>query len=787
MSRWLSITGIFVLSLVIFAVPAWGEDGMALSSGDQKLFLEVLINGHSTGKIAEFTFRSRDLLTTPNELHDLGIRVPAAAPMQRGGLVSLSDIPGLHWTIDETNQELQLDVNEDVLLPVLLSSGSRQTTEGRRRIESGTGLTLNYDVLSTFASGQAGATGSFDMRAFSPHGIISSEWLTNSGSSSLASGSNTAVRLDTAYSFADVNSLRRYVAGDFIAGALAWTRPVHLEGFQIRKDFSMRPDLVTFPMPSIKGSAAVPSTVNVLADGNLVLSSSVAAGPFEVPQLPVITGAGTISMTMTNALGQQVNVTQPFYASSSMLASGLHSFAVQGGWVRRNWGSASYDYGKIAAAGLYRVGLSSKFTLETSAEATPSAAMAGAGGVVQVGNLGVLNFAMAGSGGAGRLGGQVSVGGQRIGRQFSAGASAILDTRDYRDISAMNGGGIPQKQLSGFTSVSLRSFGSAGVAFAGVDQNPLPVSIPFGALAPEHSRVLSLDYSVVIHHAAFYAAEFKDFGSSNSSAGLQVGLTVAFGRRSSADISASSEGTVQIHAQRPAVLVGQWGYDAFVAAGSANHQFAQAEYKTPVGLFSAGVDSNAGQLTYRMESQGALSIVDRSVFPSNEIFDSFAIVDTGVMHHVHVFQENRPVGLTNSSGRLLVPDMRSFDVNHITIAATDIPADATINNPARVLRPQDRSGVVVKFPIVVSHGALLRLVDETGAPLPLGSAATLQTTQAAAPVGYDGETYIEGLALHNQLIVLGPDGRKCTVHFDYRPVPGEIPSIGPLRCVHRQP
>ena len=110
----------------------------------------------------------------------------------------------------------------------------------------------------------------------------------------------------------------------------------------------MRPDLVTFPMPSITGSAAVPSTVNVLADGNLVVSSQVAAGPFEIPQLPVVSGAGTISMTMTNAMGQQVTVTQPFYASSALLAPGLQTFAAQAGLVRRNWGAASNDYGKMA-------------------------------------------------------------------------------------------------------------------------------------------------------------------------------------------------------------------------------------------------------------------------------------------------------------------------------------------------------------------------------------------------------------------------------------------------------
>lgn len=236
-----------------------------------------------------------------------------------------------------------------------------------------------------------------------------------------------ASRLDSAYTFADVNTLRRYVAGDFITGGLAWTRPVHLEGVQVRSDFSMSPDLVTFPLPSVAGSAAVPSTVEVLADANLVVSNQVDAGPFETHQVPVMSGAGTITMTMTNMLGQQVTVTQPFYASSSLLTPGLTTFAAQAGLARRNWGAARYDYGKLAGAAIYPRGLTRKFTIEGSMEGTPGALMAGAGGVAQIGNLAVLNFAAAASTGSRQPGAQISVG-----PSASGGCSALARWRPSR-------------------------------------------------------------------------------------------------------------------------------------------------------------------------------------------------------------------------------------------------------------------------------------------------------------------------------------------------------------------
>jgi outer membrane usher protein len=94
---------------------------------------------------------------------------------------------------------------------------------------------------------------------------------------------------------------------------------------------------------------------------------------------------------------------------------------------------------------------------------------------------------------------------------------------------------------------------------------------------------------------------------------------------------------------------------------------------------------------------------------------------------------------------------------------------------------------VLKFPIKFSHAALLRLVDEAGVPVPLGSTATLRATGAVFPVGFDGDSYVEDLSHHNELIVERPNGRRCTVAFDYQPLPGEIPSLGPLRCVEKKP
>ncbi|MGA3129621.1 MAG: fimbria/pilus outer membrane usher protein [Terracidiphilus sp.] len=754
-------------------------------AANDTLLLEVIVNGYSTGKIGEFVLRGGTLYARPQQLRDLGFRVPGTRAAG-GGLMALNELPGITWKIDSANQQLLVSATDAALVPNVLQPAQGEDPERRRPIESGTGLTLNYDTVGTFSTGQYGGSGSFDLRNFSPWGITSSDWMTYAGSALSTSGTKPIVRLDSAYTFADVKSLRRYSAGDYIDSGLSWSRPVHMEGVQIRSDFTMRPDLITFPLPTLSGSAAVPSTVDILVNGNLATSNQVSPGPFEVPQLPIISGQGTITMTLTNTQGGQVTVSQPFYGASTLLAKGLQTFAAQTGLVRREWGLLSNDYGKMAGAAYYRRGLSQTLTVEATTETTPGVFIGGAGAAAILWHRALVNFDAAASGGSGGTGDLISAGLQHQGRVFDLGGSATLANSNYRDVAAMNGSSIPRKQISLFSGLFSRRFGSLAVAYAQLSQSAPPVLAPNAFAGNLQSRIVTANYSQQFHHVSFFATEFRDLNNAGGS-GLQLTLSVPLGRRRSASVGGSSNGSVQMQAQQGAVVIGDWGYQAYVSAGAGTQAFGIAQYKSPVGLFSAGLADSSGQTTVRLESQGALSLVDRGLFPSNTIVDSFAIVDTAPVEHVHVYQENRGVGTTDKSGRLLVPDMRSFDVNHIGIEPKDVPADADLALDKRIVRPQDRSGVVIRFPIQFSHGALLKLVDAAGLPIPLGSTATLLGSSAVVPVGYDGEAYLEGLSTHNRITVALANGKRCTAAFDYKAIPGDIPTIGPLRCQEVKP
>ncbi len=773
-------------------------------AADLPLLLEVHVNGYATGKIGEFTLRDGKLLARRAELSDLGFRVPATLPAGVDTLIPLSDL-GVAYRLDQPAGALFVTAKDAGLAPTQLQVAGRTAPGGP--VVSGTGATLNYDLSDQLDRRMNTGTGQFDLRAFSPWGVASSGALAYAGAGPRGPGTNEVVRLDSVYTYSDDTALRRYRLGDFITGGLGWTRPVRFGGVQVNSDFTMRPDLITFPLPTLSGSAAVPSTVSVMANATRLFSGAVQAGPFQIPQLPVVTGANSITMAVTDAMGRQVTVNVPFYASSQLLAAGLESFSAQVGAVRQDWGVVSDAYGDPAASATYRRGLSDMVTVEASTEGTRGAALAGAGVVVNVGNLAVVNAAVAASEASRRNGLLLSAGVQRIGTRFSVGASAIVASKTYRDVASMNNDPFPRLQLNASAGLSLGWAGSIGATYSAVDSDAVPspirLYVPQGsALSPsdsfqggvlylqqaQHSHVASASYSVQIADVSLYATGFHDFSSRNT--GFLAGLTIPLGPRSSGGISGGG-GTggryVQAEVQQSAVAIGDFGYQAFATAASPDHEFGQAQYMSPWGLATVGMDRIGRLATERADIQGAVSILDGGVFPSNTIYDSFAVVDTGGLANVHVLFENRDAGTTGSDGLQLVPDLLSYNANRIGIDPTDIPQDTDIDTASRVVRPADRSGVVVRFAVQVSHGALVRLVDAAGAAVPVGSTATLRTTGAIVPVGYDGDAYVQDLSPHNELTIERPNGRRCTVAFDYKPVPGEIPTIGPLICKTPEP
>ena len=752
------------------------------SETDRALLLEVWLNGNPTNKVGDFVERGAALFATRKELRDLGISIPPGNDMDE---VELTGLTGLSYSINEKLQQVRIE------LPISRLSRQELEVSGKRKeyelLPSSLGAVVNYDLTATAGDGGYSMAGYAEGRLFWRYGVLSSGSVISSGGSGAG-----LTRLDTTYTYADAARLRTYKLGDVITGGLSSSRSVRLGGVQLASDFTLNPNLVTFPVPGVAGQAAVPSTVDILVNGIRQLSSPVQPGPFFVPQVPVTSGAGTISLLVQDSAGRQTIQTVDFYSAPTLLRPGLASFSLEAGAVRRGFGLRTSDYGGAAAVATGRYGLTDYLTLEAHSQWASKLFTGQAGASLKFGNwaVGTVGGGFSHSDAGDDL--LISGGIERTTPLYRLSASALFTGANYRDIASLYGDPAPRRQVQVSGGIFLGSLGSFGAGYTRLDrtQPSVPIvtassqaSAPiFGLSNTERLSLASVTYSKQLFGRAFaYLNGYRDLHRNTT--GLTLGITLRFGARGSLSGDASYSGghtELSASATETAISTGQLGWRAYVADGPVQRALAETEYRAGWGVVGAGIDSLNSKTYVQGRARGSLAVLDRSLFASDTIQDSFIVVDAAGRSGVGVLQENRLVGRTDASGRLLIPSVRAYDSSKISIDPADLPLDTDIGDVNVYLRAPFRSGAVAHFRLTEAGGALLTLLDPDGKYVPVGSFAELSGMRV--PVGYDGQAFFKTLAPHNTLTLTRPDGSHCSTDFQYRPVRGDLAEIGPIVC-----
>lgn len=733
--------------MILLTVSAYAH-GAGESSGET-LLLEVSINGRPTQLVGQFSRRQDGLFATAAELRSLGIKAP-------GKDDDLLPISGVTTKIDLDQTALKIDME----VPVTFMNTTDIATAGKTAdsvplTENARGALLNYDLLATTSEGVHSLGGYFDGRYFAGSSVFSSTGL------AYFDGPAKSNRLETTYTYSNPRELTRYRVGDFITSGLFWTRPVRFGGAQFGTDFSLRPDLVKYPTPSLGGEATVPSTVDLFVNGIRQLSQPVPPGPFEIRQAPIATGAGQISVAITDELGRQTFRTVPFYATDRLLADNLSSYTVEGGFVRRNFGLRSNNYGEFAVAGTARHGYSKTLTLETHAEAMKGMALAGGGLVYNVDNFGVLTGAVSSSNSDAGVDQQFALGFERSTSKLSMSLTRTQSGPNYRDIGAMEGSPTTRSTMIGTIGINLGSFGSVSLAYTAA-KSPVILSST-GNVGISDSQSVTISYfKSVARGANLYVTGFRDFR--NGGYGASIGLIMPFGDNNAGGVSMNNNNgmrTASVQASRPTISPGDIGWQLQSAEGSYTQRYGEVDYKGTQGRASLTMAQSNQSTSQRAGLRGAVAWMDNSLFLSNWVDDSFAVVNTQGAQNVGIYTENRYAGKTNNSGQLLLTDLRAYDVNKVSVDVLDLPLTLQMDQNEQYVKPRDRSGVVINFKTKRTSDVNLVLKAPNGDFVPVGSSVKIRENGQQAPVGYEGAAYLSELGPINTLDITMPSGETC--------------------------
>ncbi|MBY0611110.1 MAG: fimbria/pilus outer membrane usher protein [Beijerinckiaceae bacterium] len=775
----------------------------------QNLQLEVMLNGEPARVIGSF-LRMEDgrLAATRREIEEIGLRL--AEPGAPDTITFLDALPGVAHEYVERTQTVRLSATDAARKP--------QTFDLSPLAEPGTpsarswGMVLNYDGLATFGNPSrfaafTGTSLTLEGRVFSPYGTIEQSAIARS----IAGRSPGVLRLDTAWRYSDEQSLVTYRAGDAIGGGLAWTRPIRLGGLQAQRNFALRPDLVTTPLPSLGGTAGVPSTVEVYVNSIRTFSQSVGTGPFSVTNIPVVSGAGNAQLVIRDAAGRETKTDLPFFATANLLAQGRTEWSVEGGLPRLAYGAGDDAYVRTpVGSASFRGGLTDAITGLAHAEAGGGLVNAGLGAAFVTGSIGAATLAAAassGRSGSGFLGYaawetkllqvNVSVSSQRSFSAFddlasvtARMASRSAPTQDVFGTLAYGGG-----QGLGYGS-NAALFASARLPRA-IDRITFSAPLPLdreSSLGASYihlrdgsghvSHLLSASYSRSLPRgASFYATLFHDAAARGTS-GLFVGFSMPLGPAASVSASVSrSRGGTTFAADAVRTLgqeIGDYGWRLHDGEGGSTYREASAAYRSRYGVVQASVGQDRSHGNGSLGLRGAIAAMDGEVFATNWVDDGFALVRVGAPG-VAVFNENRPVGRTDANGVLLVPTLRSYQKNRVSIDPAALPVDLELERVKDFAVPADRAGVSVDFQVrSLADAALVPFMLADGRAAPAG-AAGMSSTGETFIIGYDGEAFLRRLSGANSVTIDLPDG-SCRAEFAFEAKPGAQVRLPPQIC-----
>ncbi len=745
--------------MALLAMPA----ASAFAQDAVQLYLEVSIAGQPTGAVVPVRqLTGGKLVAEVQALREAGLDT-ARLGIDTRAEVELDTVPGLRFAFDPARQSLDLRLEDRLRERTVLHA---QRVAGMEEGSVSPGVVLNYDLYGRFGD-QRGLAALHEARWFGARGVFSS-----SGHATLHGAERRYVRYDTSWIRSFPATLSTLQVGDFVTPSLNWSRSYRMAGVEWRKNFDLRPDLLTFPVAAIEGSAVVPSNVSLYVNGVQQLTREVQGGPFVVDGITGLNGAGQATLVTRDALGRAVSRTVPLYVDTRLLASGLTDFALSAGVLRRDYGLDSFRYaGTPSGTASVRHGVTDSLTVEGHLEAGRSLANLGAGSLLRLGMAGVVSGAVSASGG-GRRGMQAQLGYQYIAQRLALDLQSTRASSGYADLGSLEKQAVSRAADRVSLAWSQPWLGSLSASY-----------IRFEVPQQGSTRLASLAWSRSLGLGAYLSlSAWHDLDRRNAR-GLMASLSLALGSRISGNVSGGRQNGA---ASRVATMSRAPDFEGGVgwalqsgAAGSQRFGQVQLQYLGAKGMVNASAQRAAGMTTTSASLSGALVAMNGTVLAARQVGNAFALVSTG-LPGVPVLHENRPIGKTDAGGHILLPNLIPYSSNLVAIDTADLPADMRVRSSSMRVAPKALAGVLASFPLERYRAATVIVHNAQGRPIAAGTPVTVIGSGSTTVAGYDGVVFIDGVAAHTRLRV-GTGAASCELAFDTDDK-DSLPAIGPLRC-----
>jgi outer membrane usher protein len=507
-----------------------------------------------------------------------------------------------------------------------------------------------------------------------------------------------------------------------------------LRGVQIASDERMLPDALRGYAPVVRGIANSNARVTIRQNGNVLLETSVAPGPFEINDLLPTGYGGDLEVTITEADGRESKFKVPYASVTRLLRPGAQRYNASFGQYRS--GLADNGEKPWVAQLTYQRGLSDLWTGYTGAILAEryQSGMAGAAVNTPVGAFGLdathaTTRLPAGNGAPER-----TSSGQSMRLSYS---KALADTGTNLSVAAYRystGGfyslrdamtsirpdfnGYLARQRSSMQLTLNQSLGTAGSLFATAS------SRNFWDRSGSELQY-QLGYSGSTRHFSYLVSALRSSKSNGQSDNqIYASVSIPLDGRISAN---AGMGFGQQGGNGQVSLSGNAGdrnqLDWNVAANRENsgsqagslYAGYRAPYATLSGSASSGTD-------YKQASFGASGTV--VAHPGGVTFgqragETILIVEAPDAAGAEV--ASQPGIVLNDSGYAVVPYLMPYRRNMIELDPKNLPTDVELKSTSQEVVPRAGAVLMAKFETVKGRAVIIDLDTPEGVDVPIGT------------------------------------------------------------------
>ena len=612
---------------------------------------------------------------------------------------------------------------------------------------------LNYEFYYSDSSVDSGE-GSIltELGIFKDYWLFSNGVLIQNGGSFDTENNKNVYRLDSVLSFDFPKNLTRLVLGDTTTVSNPFQSSFRFGGLSFGTSFTERPDFIYWNAPTLRGSAALPSKVDLLLNGVSLYQQDITPGDYVLQTGLNIKEGGNAQIVVEDVLGNRTVQNIPLMINNSLLLPGLNEYNVSIGKLRYNYDSDSSDYRDFFSNVYYRRGITHSTTLGFNAVYSEDVKNLGFMWTQALSYIAVLDLYAVGSdtdfGDGYSFGASVS----KYWNNTTIGFSGSYSTESYRTLGYEDTNTTNKYDIFCYLNISqIPKIGNFYLNYIERENYDSDFNSKSSMIRTGFSKNINRQFSV---GASYYNDLDEDQG-------VELSFGYNFGKGNSISAAYSPNEYSR--------LMYDYNGQNFDYGLSGDERDSDIVYQA-YGSYENRIAQMTGQYEYASEYkgysfsyQGAVVFLDKKLALTRYVDNAFALVRVDDYPDIEVYRSLSPIGKTNKDSTVWVPDIIPYVPTDISFNLDQLDMDDKVEYETKQMVGLNKRGYIVNFPVYRTQKVVAHLVNSKGENFVQGSEVYLnQNNEVFYPIDAEGNVYLYGLVSGEySIFVKTAGGESC--------------------------